>query len=180
MAETTVFIGMSMLQSHIRRRFRFHFQAPNLRSPTEARTARPSRVVFAGTGSSPSLRLSEPRGSLAGEVKVGGHILFPISISIPIPILFLQDCKKTFPTALCLGGSLQPIISSLSTPPVNGSNLTIHHSLDILLSCFIHCFILHSLLHSSFIASFLIRCFIHHSLLRLRWRGKAYCHGCLL
>ncbi|ESW20614.1 hypothetical protein PHAVU_005G001600 [Phaseolus vulgaris] len=32
----------------------------------------------------------------------------------------LQDCKKTFPTALCLGGSLQPIVSSLSTPPVNG------------------------------------------------------------
>ncbi|CAJ1958485.1 unnamed protein product [Sphenostylis stenocarpa] len=32
----------------------------------------------------------------------------------------LQDCKKTFPTALCLGGSLQLITRSLSSPPANG------------------------------------------------------------
>ncbi|WVZ01184.1 hypothetical protein V8G54_027253 [Vigna mungo] len=32
----------------------------------------------------------------------------------------LQDCKKTFPTALCLGGSLQSITRSLSAPPANG------------------------------------------------------------
>ncbi|XP_027913865.1 putative methyltransferase At1g22800, mitochondrial [Vigna unguiculata] len=32
----------------------------------------------------------------------------------------LQDCKKTFPTALCLGGALQPITRSLSAPPANG------------------------------------------------------------
>ncbi|XP_014498872.1 putative methyltransferase At1g22800, mitochondrial [Vigna radiata var. radiata] len=32
----------------------------------------------------------------------------------------LQDCKKTFPTALCLGGSLQSISRSLSAPPANG------------------------------------------------------------
>nr|KYP60244.1 Uncharacterized protein At1g22800 family [Cajanus cajan] len=32
----------------------------------------------------------------------------------------LQDCNKTFPTALCLGGSLQPITRSLSAPHANG------------------------------------------------------------
>ncbi|TKY49937.1 putative methyltransferase [Spatholobus suberectus] len=32
----------------------------------------------------------------------------------------LQDCKKTFPTALCLGGSLQPITRSLCARAGNG------------------------------------------------------------
>ncbi|KOM42922.1 hypothetical protein LR48_Vigan05g052600 [Vigna angularis] len=58
----------------------------------------------------------------------------------------LQDCKKTFPTALCLGGSLQPITRSLSAPPANGSNLTIPHSLSMpyhvaMLHLIIQCFI---------------------------------------
>ncbi|KAH1255958.1 putative methyltransferase, mitochondrial [Glycine soja] len=50
----------------------------------------------------------------------------------------LQDCKKTFPTALCLGGSLQPITRSLSAPPAPGGVeklIVMDASYDMLQAC---------------------------------------------
>ncbi|KAG4981617.1 hypothetical protein JHK85_035575 [Glycine max] len=48
----------------------------------------------------------------------------------------LQDCKKTFPTALCLGGSLQPITRSLSVPPGGVEKLIVMDaSYDMLQAC---------------------------------------------
>ncbi|KAH1223050.1 putative methyltransferase, mitochondrial [Glycine max] len=50
----------------------------------------------------------------------------------------LQDCKKTFPTALCLGGSLQPITRSLSVPPAPGGVeklIVMDASYDMLQAC---------------------------------------------
>ncbi|KAL2335806.1 hypothetical protein Fmac_010252 [Flemingia macrophylla] len=50
----------------------------------------------------------------------------------------LQDCKKTFPTALCLGGSLQPITRALSAPHANGGVeklIVMDASLDMVQAC---------------------------------------------
>ncbi|KAG4987240.1 hypothetical protein JHK84_035192 [Glycine max] len=50
----------------------------------------------------------------------------------------VQDCKKTFPTALCLGGSLQPITRSLSVPPAPGGVeklIVMDASYDMLQAC---------------------------------------------
>ncbi|KAK7401488.1 hypothetical protein VNO78_13014 [Psophocarpus tetragonolobus] len=50
----------------------------------------------------------------------------------------LQDCKRTFPAALCLGGSLQPVARALSSPPHNGGVeklIVVDASYDMVRAC---------------------------------------------